>query len=175
MNKKDFSKNCLSQALVELLEDHEYEDISIQDIVDRAGFSRMAYYRNFKNKNEVVEYYVHNYFEVFVKNTQISYMRMGPEKFFLTLFEFLAAKDTNKMSQLLIKRGLIGHLYVEFIKRAQGGFLPGQSEYFYDFIAGGIFAVFVGWLNNGYKESPEEMVSEAMNFIKVVNKDTNPQ
>ena len=58
MNKKDFSRNCLSQALIELLEDHNYDEISIQDIVDKAGFSRMAYYRNFSSIRDIVNYYL---------------------------------------------------------------------------------------------------------------------
>ena len=162
MTKKDFSKNCLSQALMELLENHEYSDVSIQDIVDKAGFSRMAYYRNFKNLDEMIDYYLDAYFLNFIKDTGLSYRRMGAEKFFLTVFNFLASPETKKIAEKLNKRGLITHLSAEFVKRIQGGFVPGQSEYFYSFLAGGLFGVYMGWMHNGYKETPEQLAEQAV-------------
>ena len=168
MNKKDFSRNCLSQALIELLEDHEYEDISIQDIVDRAGFSRMAYYRNFKNKDEVIDYALDNLFNGFIKETHLSFKSMGIEKFIETLFRWFATDEIVNLTKLFISRHLVGHMYIQFIKRAQGGFMPNQSQYFYDYIAGGIFSVFVSWVLNGLKETPEEMAKEALHFSEII-------
>ncbi len=165
MNKKDFSRNCLSQALIELLEENEYEDISIQDIVDKAGFSRMAYYRNFKDKNEIIDYCLDNMFDTFIAKTDISYARMGPERFFETMFIIFSDDEMVKITKLLLKRGLIGAIGNQFVKRVQGGFVPNQSRYFYDFLAGGFFAVYLGWINNGLKETPEEMTKEAMKYV----------
>ena len=162
MTKKDFSKNCLSQALMDLLETHEYSEISIQDIVDKAGFSRMAYYRNFKNTDEMIDYYLDAYFINFINDNNLSYHRMGAEKFFLTVFNFLADPKTRKMAETLDKRGLITHLSAEFVKRIQGGFVPGQSEYFYSFLAGGLFGVYMGWMHSGYKETPEQLAEQAV-------------
>ena len=164
MNKRDFSRNCLSQALIELLQEHEYEDISIQDIVDKAGFSRMAYYRNFKNKDEVIDYALDNVFDSFVKESNLSFKRMGIENFIETLFKWFATDEIVNLTRLLIKRHLISHMYTQFIKRAQGGFVPNQSHYVYDYIAGGIFAVFISWIMGDLKESPEEMAKLALNF-----------
>lgn len=162
MTKKDFSKNCLSQALIELLETHEYSEISIQNIVDKAGFSRMAYYRNFKNLDEMIDYYLDVYFLNFIKDNDLSYHRMGAEKFFLTVFNFLASEETKRLVETLNKRGLITHVSAEFVKRIQGGFVPGQSEYFYSFLAGGLFGVYMGWLHSGYKETPEQLAEQAV-------------
>ena len=170
MNKKDFSKNCLAQALIELMEDHAYDDISIQDIVDKAGFSRMAYYRNFKNKGEMINYALDTMFDSFIKESDLSYQRMGPEKFFCTLFSFLASEQTIKLSKLLMKQHLTGHLYVQFMKRVQGGFLPNQSRYFYDFMGGGFFSVYVSWIQDGLRETPEQMTAEMMKFVYLHSK-----
>jgi len=168
MNKKDFSRNCLSQALIELLEEHEYDEISIQDIVDKAGFSRMAYYRNFKSKDEVIDYSLDTLFDTFIKESNITFRYMGAELFFKTLFEFFATEEMLKIARLLIKRHLAGHLYIQFIKRVQGGFVPNQSHYLYDYIAGGIFSVFISWVTKGAKESVEEMTKESVKFFKEI-------
>ena len=164
MNKKDFSRNCLAQALLELLEDHEYEDISIQDIVDKAGFSRMAYYRNFKSKDEVIDYALDNAFNTFVKESKISFKNMGLEVFIETLFKWFASTEMINVTKKLLKRHLMGHMYNQFVKRVQGGFIPNQSHYIYDYIGGGIFAVYISWIMGDFKESPEEMARLAVNF-----------
>lgn len=41
-------------ALLQLMEKKEYSKISITDITNRAGVSRMAYYRNYKSKDEIL-------------------------------------------------------------------------------------------------------------------------
>ena len=165
MNKKEFSSNCLADALIDLLEDNEYEDISIQDIVDKAGFSRMAYYRNFKDKNEIIDYCLDNMFDTFIRKTDISYHRMGPERFFETMFTIFSDAEMVRITKLLLKRGLLGAIANQFVKRVQGGFLPNQSQHFYDFLAGGFFSVYLAWIRNGLKESPEEMTKEAMKYV----------
>ena len=169
MNKKDFSRNCLSQALIELLAEHEFEEISIQDIVNKAGFSRMAYYRNFKNKDEVIDYALDNVFNAFIKESNLSFKRMGIEQFFETLFKWFATNEMVNLTKMLIKRRLIGHMYSQFIKRAQGGFIPNQSHYVYDYIAGGIFAVYISWISSGSKETPEEIAKIALNYTLIKN------
>lgn len=165
MNKKDFSCNCLADALIDLLEDNKYEDISIQDIVDKAGFSRMAYYRNFKDKNEIIDYCLDNMFDTFIRKTDISYRRMGAERFFETMFAIFSDNEMVKITKLLLKRGLLGAIANQFVKRVQGWFLPNQSQYFYDFLAGGFFSIYLAWIKNGLKESPEEMTKEAMKYV----------
>lgn len=165
MNKKDFSRNCLADALIDLLKDSEYEDISIQDIVDKAGFSRMAYYRNFKDKNEIIDYYLDNLFDSYIKKLDLSYTRHGPQVFFDSLFKIFSSEDVLNVTKLFWKRGLIGDIANQFIKRMQGGMVPNQSHYFYDFIAGGLFAVYLAWIKGGLKESTEEMTKEAMKYV----------
>ena len=170
MNKKDFSRKCLADALITLLEENKYEDITIQDIVDKAGFSRMAYYRNFKDKNEIIDYYLDNFFNNFINEADLSYNRMGAELFFETLFKFFSEKQMVRLCNLFLERGLIGAIANQFIKRTQGGFIPNQSHYFYDFLAGGFFAVYLAWINDGLKESPEEMAKQAMNYVIMLKK-----
>ena len=165
MNKKDFSRNCLADALIDLLENNEYEDISIQDIVDKAGFSRMAYYRNFKDKNEIINYYLDNLFSTYIKKLDISYTRNGPEAFFDSVFKCFSDDEMLKVTKLFWKRGLVGVIANQFIKRMQGGMVPNQSHYFYDFLAGGFFAVYLAWIKGGLKESPEDMTKEAMKYV----------
>ena len=61
MDKATQSKERLSDALLELLKTVPYEDITVQRISDHAGVSRMAFYRNFDSKDDVIRYYLEKY------------------------------------------------------------------------------------------------------------------
>ena len=46
--------DCIYEALVQLMDEKPYEKITVTEIVARAGFSRMAYYRNYSSKDEIL-------------------------------------------------------------------------------------------------------------------------
>ena len=48
------TKECIVTALLRLMEKQSYESISITDITNLAGVSRMAYYRNYNSKDEIL-------------------------------------------------------------------------------------------------------------------------
>ncbi len=54
-NAPTLARECIYTALLQLMEDKSYDQITIQEIVDRAGVSRMAYYRNYRTKDEILE------------------------------------------------------------------------------------------------------------------------
>ena len=58
MQKKNeiniLTKECIVTALLRLMENQRYDSISITDITALAGVSRMAYYRNYNSKDEIL-------------------------------------------------------------------------------------------------------------------------
>ena len=46
------AKNCLAEALISMMQTENIEDIHIKDLVQKAGVSRMSYYRYFSSKKE---------------------------------------------------------------------------------------------------------------------------
>ena len=55
------SKRDLSNALDELLDEKNYDDISIQDITNKALVSKNTFYNNFLDKNELLMYLFQKY------------------------------------------------------------------------------------------------------------------
>ncbi len=47
------TRELLQKALIELIGDHHYDDITIQDIVDRANVGRTTFYLHYNNKEEL--------------------------------------------------------------------------------------------------------------------------
>lgn len=46
--------DCIYDALIALMKIKPYNKISVTDITERAGVSRMAYYRNYKEKDDIL-------------------------------------------------------------------------------------------------------------------------
>ena len=59
MNKKQeanaFVKECITTALLQMMENTPFEDIAITDLVKKAGVGRVSFYRNFESKKDVLE------------------------------------------------------------------------------------------------------------------------
>ena len=49
------TRESLETALLQLLQEQDIRDISIEALVQRAGVSRMAYYRNFGSKEAILD------------------------------------------------------------------------------------------------------------------------
>jgi AcrR family transcriptional regulator len=48
------TRQWLQKALITLIADHLYEDITIQMIVDQANVARVTFYRHYRDKNELL-------------------------------------------------------------------------------------------------------------------------
>lgn len=164
-SRKDFTKNCLATALIELLEDRELSDVSIQDIVDKAGFSRMAYYRNFRSLDEILDYYLFSYSKAFVEKTKINFATMGAEKFFILIFEHLGSEKTRHIADIMYERGLVFTLYRAFLQIFNPKDKDSKRLFDHRFIAGGVFGIYLRWVKLGYKETPEELTQILMRFL----------
>ena len=46
--------DCIYEALIQLMKNRPFREISITDITRKAGVSRMAYYRNYSDKKEIL-------------------------------------------------------------------------------------------------------------------------
>lgn len=164
MNRKDFTKHCLASALMELLEKKEYDEISIQDIVDKAGFSRMGYYRNFKSIDEILDYYLKENTDNFFKTSGIFVKGTSVEKFVAVLFHYLCSEEVKNLFILLNKR----HLHLNFYRYFAINYQKLDYEndpYIYSFFGSGYFGVFYKWVSTGCKETEEELTAIVLNII----------
>lgn len=60
------AKSLIVEALFELLQKQSFEKISITAITQKAGVSRLSYYRNFKSKEDIVEQFFDHEFRQFL-------------------------------------------------------------------------------------------------------------
>lgn len=169
-NRKAFTKHCLAAALIELLKKNEYSEIRIQDVVDKAGFSRMGYYRNFKNIDEILDYYLFEVTDTFAKTSGIFVKDIGVEKFVAGIFKHLCSQEVKDLFLLLDKRGLQTHFYQQFALRF-AEFDYKTDPYLYSFYGSGYFGVFYKWISTGCKETAEELTNIVLKIVTNINKE----
>lgn len=56
-NASRFLRNCIFEALILLMKQKPYDDIAISEITNRAGVSRMTYYRTYTSKEDILIQY----------------------------------------------------------------------------------------------------------------------
>ena len=149
-----FTKDCIVQSLLNLMDEQSFASISIQNIVDSAGVSRMAYYRNFSGKEDILRYHITIVTEEFIA----SWEQARPKDFqeyLVLLFEHLLEK--KELGLKLQKAGMLYLSKEAFDKGASNYAKDTKSFYNYSFFSGGLFNIYEHWLKNGCKETPKQL------------------
>lgn len=156
---KRITRECIESALILLLESKTFGDISISELVKRAGVSRTAFYRNYESKEDVLQCALRD-----VANSILNKLALNPqsEAFWTTLFSEI--KEYCPAIRLLLKAGL-GHTILEEItahavtKEDSNGITARYGAILW---AGAVYNVLVNWVMNGAQESAEDMAKICM-------------
>lgn len=159
------TKEKLSQALVELLTDHKFSDISPAQICERAGINRSTFYRNYRNTTQLKEEIEQKILDsvdwhdrgedlvysrnsimkqlLFLKEKQATFYALSQDSFQESVFE----KITDKLITSAIRQ------YPKYANRVS------QREYTRNcvFLISGMVAVFREWFDTGMQDTPEEV------------------
>lgn len=145
----------ITEALLILLRDKEYKDISITEICKKAGVTRMSFYRNFESKEDILFKKVRNVTDSFVKESDISYKSDTVSSYFVKLFTHM--QQQKELCSALNKAGLIYMVKDEFDRVFLNTYKNDYDEYKSLFLAGGIYNVFLFWLINDCRDDPETL------------------
>ncbi len=68
------TQRAIGDALLYLIREHAYEDISVTQICARADVVRKTFYNNFQSKDDVVEYLINNIFQELASQVDLRQM-----------------------------------------------------------------------------------------------------
>lgn len=163
-----FTKRALVEAFSKVLVKKPFSKITISDITDECGISRMTFYYHFKDIHELVEWT----FEV-----QINSVLKGDFTYatwkqgFLNVFNFaLDHKEAIlKVYPEFEKRYLEDYLHKLAVKltlnvineKAEGMQVNEKDKLFMaDICAHALVGVLISWINNSMEEDPNEVVDK---------------
>ena len=86
-NSNFFSRDCMVQALIQLLKTKSLSNITITELTERAGVSRMTYYRNYHSLDEIFSSYLKDLVE-YQEGQVVSKTLVQNDYVSMTIFSF---------------------------------------------------------------------------------------
>lgn len=158
MKKENLTKQYIFEAYKCLLEKKQYDEISVCDICEKAGVSRMSFYRNFESKEDLTMKGI----EQIAENMRENLEHLETVNHYYIIKEFF---ETFKQYKLIIPsfegseiaNSLLLVSTNKLNKNMPNDLINKTSKYIPIFYLSAISATLFEWLKDGTKESTDEM------------------
>lgn len=166
MNKKQeanaFVKECITQALMEMIKKEPFENITITDITKRAGVGRVSFYRNFESKEDVLKQMVNN----IINEVSVS---VPVHADFSAMETVLSKYREHQDTFVTLHEAGLGHISMRCLKEAYGPKKEQSNQEAYStvFLFYGIYGLIEEWFRRGAHEDPFEIVQVLLG-LKVI-------
>ena len=148
MPRIERSRTYISEALLSLLKVKKFQDISINDIINKAGVSRMTFYRQFYDKKEVLKYILDSRTDEYIENHKNSNLTIEE-----IIYEGVSLIIQNiSLAKLLIDADLY-YLVVDEFYRA----ITAEKNYYNRFFIGGLANIVYYYAAENRTETAKEL------------------
>lgn len=166
------TRKLLRESMLQLMLDRGYDDVSIQDVTEKANLGRATFYLHYREKDDLLADVMRMLFEEFVS---VAPPIISPKtknvdpKRIQQLFEFAEARYDFFRILMIGKGSVVGSRYLQQairddykrdIDRIQEefGVVPTISRNFIEnYYAGALISLIYWWLDNDMPFTPEEM------------------
>lgn len=160
------TRELLGDALVELIQDKAFDDITVQDVLDRAGVGRTTFYKHYLNKQDLFLSDVEDLFEGMAN--LLDRRSAGCERIAPVVELFSHVDDVRELYKTLDLAGKMTDvravgigLFAQSIERrlsASGGGVSGTTLRATSHgLAGALFSLLDWWIYSGNDLSPIQM------------------
>lgn len=156
-----FTRQCIGESMIALMKNKAYEEITISDIVKKAGVSRMTFYHYFQSKTDALNNYLHEIIECYLEECSrsvgiTSFDDVTHVKHAFLFFDqysdfFLTLAQANLHSLMIFAIN-------DYMLRFVDPIYP-RSAYELYFYGGALLNVFLKWEEGGKLESVDEIVN----------------
>lgn len=166
--QKKITKDSIVTALMKLLKAKSFNEITITQVTKIAGVSRMAFYRNYETKEDIIAIYLDDMVSEFYG--RFAHLKATSKYDILCNF-FTFFKERKAFIEILMESGLIyifnqklNSSLLEFFKGIEEKNKPEYGTYLAQFDAGGLYNVLIEWISNDTMESVETMAKLIYEF-----------
>lgn len=171
--QKALSKEWLEQALLDLMKEKPYNQISITEITEHAQLSRRTFYRHYVVIDDILHCIMHKlcnqYISLLLEQKEYSFRTLALVYF--TFWEshkdFLLILEKNELLYLLLQK------YNQYFSKIFAKIIGSNDidnsailEYVFYFNAGGFWNLHLKLLKDGIKLSPLEIANLAEDILK---------
>jgi len=157
------TKNTIATVMKELTKHKSFEKITVKDITDSCGLNRQSFYYHFKDKYDLVDWiYYNEAFSIIGEDLTIDnwddkilimLRKIKEEHYFYE--STLKFPVENSFRNHLFK--LTSQFFSNTINKSVEKEIGEEEEFISEFYAYGIIGVIVSWIQDGMKESPEDL------------------
>lgn len=162
------TRRSLSAALVELIQEKRFDDITVQNVIDRADVGRSTFYTHFRDKEDLFQKDWEGFLQCLAQ--QIQWERAGKERFVPANFLFSHLKEfqpfykglvRSRMTDSVFKTGL-AHLS-KFVESGLNSHLRNKRDpavpipILSHYLATELFSLLKWWLDHEMPYPPERM------------------
>lgn len=171
---KNLSQEYITKALLALMEEKAYDEISITEITKMAQLARRTFYLNFSSKQEVLDGYFEVLFIDFMdslrqtKEADLYHKALAYFNFWESRLRFVLLLEKNQLFEGLIKKyteKLADQQYFNSFKDLGKDLSEKELEILILFNAAGLWKMLEYWALTNNQESAEDM---ARIFCKIV-------
>ena len=159
------TRECIESALLILMDDRELNAISITDIIQKAGVSRSAYYRNYSSKEDILENVFNEAARAIVSALSDSIARRNMRDCYRLLFE--QVWQVRRLFEILQKAKMVDR-FQSAVNERYSADIPEADVWEYYRIRswiGSIFNIIFGWIHRDYSESIDTMAEICQTFL----------
>lgn len=176
VNKYNDSQNRITKesiftALVILMKQKNFQEISITDITKKAGVSRMAFYRNYDIKEDIITYYIDELLQEYTKEILSKEKIDNNEdvRLYFSYFrkheELISNLINSNLINIILKKCIeLFHVISQDIA-CNKSFSTEKQKFWIDYVAGGLYNILIEWAKGGMKQSDEYMADIVSEFI----------
>lgn len=160
------TRQWLLEALVTLMREKPYAQITISELAGRAGVDRRTFYRHYQTKDEVLTGRIRELAAIY-ETVLRSRERMDTQS--IALAFFTVCRQNAELLGLLHRHGLLvlllyelNRLFPKFHSKYHTGedlYAPYGMEYALTYHVGGFWNVLERWLADGMNRTPEELAA----------------
>lgn len=147
----------LKESLLKLIAEKPYDKITIMELCQKAGVSRMGFYGNFKTKHDIIKKIVLDINLELVERIGSPFRNSTNSDWYYNVMLFVKEKSPELLL-LLFDAGFF-YEYLDMMNKIvlRDSDLPSELKYKRIVWSGGIINAITYWLTTGMKESVEEM------------------
>ena len=159
-----FVKECLRTALLELIQEKSYKELSVTELCRKAGVSRMSFYRNYKVVNDLFNEAAVELNGEILRVVGSPFRRGTTNAWYEEAFRIIAQ---HRAEVSIMFHESFQHEWMKIVNglAVHDPSFSTEKQYQRLIWCGGFENIVAHWLNHGMKESPEEMASYCMRYL----------
>lgn len=160
------TRRNLNDAMVDLVTEKRFDDITVQELIDRADIGRSTFYLHFRDKEDLFQNNWERFLDFCIE--QIDWSKVGKDSFFPVLFLFEHLKDFQPFYRGLVlsrKSDAVFRSGSEYLSQKIAEGLKRNLKYhpsipipiLSNYLATELFALLKWWLDEGMPHAPARM------------------